>query len=118
MTDEEVERAAADAINWRLAEDSDSCLVPTDLKARVARAIREAVAAANGRWTSERPKVAGWYWVRGVPHVEEPEPALVSVWGDHISACLARWEDGEMLENSYFADAEWCGPIRPPQEGQ
>lgn len=59
-------------------------------------------------WTTEPPKVAGWYWF--------------SVCKGH-AVCIPVGTDGKAkLSKGHFTDAEllggqWAGPIAPPVEG-
>lgn len=71
------------------------------------------------RWTREAPKEPGFYWIRCDAILSDLEPPNVSV------ACVIEerdglvyftataWEFGTPVDG---ADAEWAGPIAPPEE--
>ncbi len=69
---------------------------------------------AGQRWSSEGPKVSGWYWWRNngeaeIVHVIDQDLAdIVLLCGDSRVFSAAR-----MIGHGA---GEWCGPLEPPHD--
>ena len=59
------------------------------------------------RWTTTRPTVPGWYWMR-YESVSEQRIYMVYVSARRIRNADKWWGVG------FDQDAEWAGPIEPP----
>ena len=69
-------------------------------------------------WTSDKPRVPGWYWTR---RKRERDP---SVYAYDIMRIEERWPGAELvdaddpftfpLNHDCYADYEWAGPLEPP----
>jgi hypothetical protein len=74
-------------------------------------------------WTTEPPRVAGWYWVY-VHHNKFPSgPSLVEV--KLSDGALGTWSGGDFEPVEDYAGellkAHWLGPLpmpEPPQKGE
>lgn len=71
------------------------------------------------RWTREAPKEAGFYWIRSDEILSDLAPHNVSVAcvikenGGLVYLTATAWECGTPVSGQ---DAEWAGPIAPPEE--
>ena len=69
-------------------------------------------------WTSEKPRVPGWYWTRWKPE------GNTSVYAYNIMRVEERWPGAELvdaddaftlpLNHDFYADCEWAGLLEPP----
>lgn len=64
------------------------------------------------RWTSEPPKVAGWYWYRN----EHVAPSPVEVYRSGYGCEGLRDKRGEIPHRYECGNEEWLGPIPEPEE--
>lgn len=71
---------------------------------KLARFVRATLAAPQ--WTSEPPKVVGWYWTR-YKSGSKPYPLEV----EHGDSGLIAGEFGVLASE---IKCEWAGPIMPP----
>jgi len=62
-------------------------------------------------WSSERPKVEGWYWVRRKDSGNQPK----TVWIDELD--VREDADAEFVR-VFFGPREFAGPIPKPKEAQ
>jgi hypothetical protein len=69
-------------------------------------------------WTSEKPRVPGWYWTRLKPEGDS------SVYAYDIMRVEERWPGVGLvdaddpftlaLDEDCYANYEWAGPLEPP----
>lgn len=64
------------------------------------------------KWTTEKPKKIGWYWVKEIRNIFESDPYIVKVrlYGGELAiqnATLSNWECKRYI---------WSGPIQEPTE--
>src|ERR1043166_5618693 len=66
-------------------------------------------------WTTEIPKVSGWYWV-AVPELStetDPSPLWVSI---EAGAAMVYYSDDGAMMASEMQQAKWCPAVPPPKE--
>lgn len=61
-------------------------------------------------WTTEPPKVPGWYWQRKAGHPQSARIVRISDYGNEIR-CKDGHSDRAIERCKGF---EWAGPIAPP----
>jgi hypothetical protein len=69
-------------------------------------------------WTSDKPRVPGWYWTR------RKHEGGTSVYAYDIMRVEKRWPGAELvdaddpftfpLNHDYYENYEWAGPLEPP----
>lgn len=65
-------------------------------------------------WTSQAPKIEGWYWWRKRPG-KVPIITFVEE-SDNGGIFFRRDVDEEVPNPGTFGGGEWCGPLIPPIE--
>ena len=64
------------------------------------------------KWTKEKPKVDGWYWIFEEEFSPVPEVVNVMISPDGI---FFDYGEDSYLANDDFKKAKWAGPIARPK---
>jgi hypothetical protein len=70
------------------------------------------------KWTKEKPREEGEYWIRGYQYYEGDTgiPMIVSV-DPHNKILCRPWDAyGDKWTSKEFQNVEWYGPLEPPTD--